>query len=331
VYSRGWAGGGRRYPCPMSSPGTPTALSIGNFDGVHVGHAALIRRARDQVGTAGRVVALVFDPHPMAVLRPQAVPPRLSTLAQRAGWLRSAGADEVEHLEPTPELLGLTPEAFVRAKVERNALPPGRSWFVEGADFHFGKGRAGSMETLAALGRSMGFVAETVAPVDAVLDNHQVARASSTLVRWLLSLGRVRDAAIVLGRPYELTGTVVRGDQRGRTIGWPTANIDAEQMLPADGVYAGRATLPGGATFPAAVNVGSRPTFNGRGRRLEAHVITGGGWPALAEYGWAIRLELLGWVRDDVRFGGVAELVGQIGRDCERTVEIAGGAGAALP
>lgn len=298
-----------------------TAITIGNFDGVHLGHAALVRRARELVGEHGRVTVLAFDPHPMTRLAPGAAPERLSTFAQRERWLKELGADAVDRLEPSPELLGLSPEAFVRAKLERHADSQGDgAVFVEGPDFHFGKGRSGDVETLRELGGRLGFACEVVDPVEVALTDHQVARASSTLARWLLKHGRTRDAAAVLGRGYELTGMVVRGDQRGRTIGYPTINVAAEQMLPATGVYAGWATLPDGVRVRAAVNVGDRPTFDGSGVRAEAYLFGADGqaWrppEGWAEYGWNVRLGLDAWVRDDLRFDGVERLVDQIGRD----------------
>lgn len=303
----------------MPPQATPTAITIGNFDGVHVGHAALVRRARACVGDSGRVVALAFDPSPMTLLRPEATPGRLSNFAQRERWLKEAGADEVERLTPTRELLDLSAEAFVRAKVDR--YEP--AFIVEGPDFHFGKGRAGNVRTLAALGAGLGFRCEVVEPIEVSLDDHLITRASSTILRWLVSHGRVRDAARVLGRPYEIEGTVRQGDRRGRTIGVPTANIESDHLLPADGVYAAIATLADGREFGAAANVGSRPTFAGTSRRLEAHLLiphadSTGAWSTISglpEYGWPIRLELISWVREDLRFEGVGPLVEQMARD----------------
>ncbi len=301
-----------------------TALTIGNFDGVHLGHQALVARARQRVGAGGRVVALVFDPHPMTVLRPEAAPVSLTTFGQREASLLAAGASGVERLEPTRELLGLAPEAFMRAKVDRYAP----SFVVEGEDFHFGKGRAGSVATLRELGARMNFVCDVVPPVEVALSDHQIVRASSTMLRWLLSHGRVADVVRLLGRPMEIAGTVVPGDRRGREIGVPTANLDTPQVLPADGVYAGVAVLPGGRQLPAAINVGTRPTFAGVGRRLEVHVIDGrsGAWsaiPGLPEYGWPLRVWLVSWVREDLRFDSVASLCDQMARDIARCRDIA--------
>ena len=303
-------------------------ISIGTFDGVHLGHAALVERAVALAGSAphhhscpGRVVALCFDPHPMTKLRPEAAPARLTTFETRKRELLRLGTSEVVRLEPTEALLGLSAREFVE-KLVREYSP---AVIVEGTDFRFGRGRAGSVATLEELGRELEFGVEVVPTVDVALNDHSVVNASSTIVRWLVIQGRVKDAALVLGRPYELSGVVVRGDRRGRTIGFPTANLATECLLPADGVYAGVAVLEDGRRFNAAVSVGTRPTFDGIGRRAEAFVLDvprGVQIAGLPEYGWAIRLEMLAWLRDDVKFGSVESLVEQIERDCVRAREV---------
>lgn len=301
-----------------------SVITIGTFDGVHVGHAALVRRARAAAGEGVRVVAMSFDPHPAAVLRPGAEPARLTTFERRAELLRSAGADEVVRLEPTKELLGLSPEAFFSEVV----APYGPVAVVEGEDFRFGRGRAGGIETLRALGRGMGFDVHVVGPVEVALSDHTVARASSSMTRWLIEHGRVRDAAAVLGRPYEVSGTVERGDRRGRTIGYPTANVRTECLAPGDGVYAGVAHLEDGRRFAAAISVGTKPTFGEHARAVEAFLLRSDGgeaWaplPGLAEYGWGVRLAFLGWVREQVKFGSLEALLAQMARDGERVREI---------
>jgi riboflavin kinase/FMN adenylyltransferase len=307
----------------MASP-APSVLTIGSFDGVHAGHRALIARARslaDARSPRPVVTALVFDPSPGSVLRPASAPPRLSTFAQRERWLRDAGADVVQKLEPTPELLTRSAEAFVREKVRVHAPI---AW-VEGPDFRFGHGREGDVQTLGVLGQQFGFSTHVVEPIEVALRDHVLVPARSTIVRWLLGNRRVADAALVLTRPHELVGTVVQGDRRGRTIGFPTANIATDCLLPGDGVYAGVATLPDGLRLAAAVSVGSKPTFAGRSRALEAFLLmperAGRAWaplPGVAEYGWEIRLELVEFLRDQYPFPSLAALIEQIKRDCER-------------
>lgn len=298
-------------------------ITVGNFDGVHAGHAALVRRARELAGADGRVVALVFEPHPATGLAHARVPVRLSTFEQRRGWLSAVGVDAVEPLEPTDELLRRTPEEFVAWACQRWSPT---DW-VEGPDFHFGRGRAGDVNALAALGRGHGFAVHVVPPVSVVLADHTIATASSTLVRWLLAHGRVDDASRVLGRPHEVEGHVGPGDRRGRAIGFPTANVRTECALPADGVYAVRARLEDGRALPAAVNIGVRPTFDGTRRLLEAHLIgapkgTGDAIAGLPEYGWGVRLEFVAWLRDQVRFASVEALVDQLARDVARARDL---------
>ncbi len=306
-----------------------TAVTIGNFDGVHAGHAALVRRARELVGDRGRVVALAFDPHPAGVLRPGGGPARLTTYARRAELLGALGVDEVVRLDPTRALLGMGADEFV-ARVVRDWAP---DVIVEGRDFCFGRGRSGDVGTLRTLGGVHGFVVEVVDPVRVALTDQSVVVASSSVARWLLEYGRVRDIAVVLGRSYELAGEVVRGDRLGRTIGFPTANIDCETTPPCDGVYAAVATLPDGRRVDAALSVGTRETFDGTDRRVEAFVMgvgeadEDGALAGMAEYGWRLRLELVGWVRDQARFASVDALVEQMGRDCARAGEMLAGIG----
>lgn len=306
-----------------------TALTIGNFDGAHVGHGSLLRRARDLVGDDGKVVALCFDPHPAAVLAPGSEPARLTTFERRAELLRVLGADEVVKIDPTAELLGQSPEAFIEGLVE--AYRPAA--IVEGPDFHFGKGRAGTPAVLVELGGRLGFKAEIVEPTVVALRDQRIVTASSTMARWLIERGRVRDAAFVLGRPAEVEGVVVQGDRRGRSIGFATANVQASVMTPGAGVYAAIATVADDRCWAAAVNVGTRPTFKGSETRVEAHLLdvdfgdSSNAWraiPGLKEYGWGVRLELIAWIRDEIGFGNVDELRGQLERDMERVRSVIG-------
>ncbi len=302
-----------------TAPAHTTAVTIGNFDGVHVGHAVLIRRCRARVGPGGKVVAQAFHPHPMSALDPARAPAPIEPFEVRARRLRGAGADEVVALSPTPELLSMSPQTFVDHVIDR--YEP--AVIVEGHDFHFGKHRAGTPTVLRELAGLRGVDVEIVPPVRVALTDQSVVTASSTMVRWLLGHGRVRDAGFVLGRPHELVGTVVRGERLGRTIGFPTANVATGSLLPGDGVYAAVAVLPDGRLLGAAVNVGSRPTVDGQDRRAEAHLIhvDGSAWDGTGleqEYGWPITVRLMGWVRDQVRFASVDALGEQLGRDVGR-------------
>jgi riboflavin kinase/FMN adenylyltransferase len=301
-----------------------TVLTIGNFDGVHLGHRALVERARaiaDEGDEPGRVVAIAFHPHPVTVLAPKRATPPLSTFAQRSLWLKQAGADEVVRLEPTPGLLKLTPEHFV----DRLVTDYRPSAIVEGQDFRFGHRRAGDIGTLRELGEARRFDVHAIEPLTVALTDQTIVTASSSISRWLLTNGRVGDVARVLGRCYELAGAVVRGDRRGRDLGFPTANMRIDTLAPGDGVYAAHAIMPGGRVFPAAVHVGPAATFDKKERTVEAHIVGWGGPvpEGTAEYGWGLALHLVAWLREQVRFDSVDDLVDQMGRDVTRAVEMA--------
>jgi riboflavin kinase/FMN adenylyltransferase len=297
-----------------------TAVTIGNFDGVHLGHAALVQRCRALVGPMGRVVVLTFDPHPLTLLCPARVPERLTALERRAALLRELGADHVEVLLPTPEFLGLEPDEFVNWLL-RSFEP---SFIVEGEDFHFGRGGRGTNKTLQLLSSRPGFATYqsiVVPPVEVSLSDQSIVRCSSSLLRFLVVQGRTTDAGTMQGRPYEVTGTVVQGDQLGRTIGFPTINIETQCLYPADGVYAATIVTPDNTRLAAAANVGSRPTVKGVQRRIEAHA-TGSVLPF--EYNWPVRLEFGAFLRDQVRFDGLERLTAQLRRDCARAAVLQG-------
>lgn len=294
----------------------PTVLTIGNFDAVHLGHQALVSAARERAGKQGRVLVLAFDPHPASILRPRDVPPRLTDWPRREALLRDAGVDEIIRLEPSAEILGTSPEDFIASLAARyrpRAL-------VEGPDFRFGRQRRGDVRLLADLGRTHGFETLIVPPVEATLDDLSVVTVSSSLVRWMLGHGRVRDAQRLLGRFYEIRGEVVEGEKRGRRLGVPTANIAADTMLPGDGVYFGQATGPDGRLFPAAINVGVKPTFGPARRGCEVHLIDAG-VPANA-YGWWCTVAFHGFLRGELRFDGPEAVAAQIRRDIGRAREL---------
>lgn len=254
----------------------------------------------------------------------------ISTTGQRSRWLRELGADEVIILDPAASVAGtqvdklieMTAQQFVGWLIRvHNARG-----FVEGTDFRFGKGRQGTFETMRLAASEIGGAAESIEPVETALTDGSIVPARSGTVRSLLVAGRVADAAKVLGRPFEILGRVVQGDRRGRLIGFPTANIDPASDLPADGVYAGFADLPSGAVVPAAISVGTNPTFTTRGgRTLETHLLGVGGPGMLlaeTEYGWPIRIRFLEWLRPQSKFDSLQALVAAISNDCERVARI---------
>lgn len=300
------------------------AISVGNFDGVHLGHQALLGAARTAAGPSGTVTAVTFEPHPAAILR-GAAPDRLASVEDRAVHLLSAGATRVETLAPDQRLLALSPEDFI---AELARIVP-FDVIVEGADFRFGRARSGDVHTLREIGARGGFRTVLVDEVAVPLcDGHMVPARSST-ARWLLTLGRVADVARVLGRPHRVSGDVVRGAARGRGIGYPTANVAIGGIaLPHDGVYACEVTLPDGARWPAAASVGTNPTFGACPRTLEVHLL--GMEHSTDLYGQRLHVDFLRWIRPMLAFATVDALVAQMGRDCTVAAEACrGGAGAA--
>ncbi len=305
-----------------------SVVTIGNFDGVHLGHAALIRRARalaDAAAQNTRVVVLSFDPHPLTILRPESAPARLTTFERRCELLGALGADEVVRLEPTGSLLGESADEFI-TRLTRELRPIA---IVEGPDFRFGRNRTGDIAFLRTAGTKLDFQVQVVSPaIEVTLDDHTVIPASSSMARWLIEHGRIRDAAAVLGRAYEMTATIRQGARRGRTIGFPTANLDSPCLPPADGVYAGIGHLPDGRALPAAISVGTNPTFGDANRSVEAYFLRdnpGREWaalPGLPEYGWPLRLEFRHWLRDQLSFDGPEPLIDQINKDVARTREL---------
>lgn len=285
----------------------PTALAIGNFDGVHLGHRALL----DQVIHAARAfngesVALTFEPHPTRVLRPDRAPPLLTGLDRRIELLSETGVDAVVVQRFDLAMAALSPEDFVR----RVVLGLGAREVHVGADFHFGHDRAGTPDSLRSLGETLGFTAHVV---DGVREGD--ANISSSRVRAALSAGDLALAARLLGRPFDLDGVVVRGDQRGRALGFPTANLATPcEAPPRDGVYAVRARVlsPDGAGpwRDGVMNLGSRPTVNA-GRSLEVHLID----RDEDLYGRTLRVRFVTRLRHEQRFNSIEELRRQIERD----------------
>jgi riboflavin kinase/FMN adenylyltransferase len=288
-----------------------TVVVIGNFDGVHLGHQHVIRRARERADVDGlRVVAVTFDPHPMAVLRPDHAPMTLSDLDTRCRLLMSAGADDVYVIRFSREIAAWTPEEFIQ-RILVDALHARH--VVVGANFRFGNRAAGDVATLTRAGEAGGFDVEGIA-----LDGGPQVW-SSTYVRTCLTTGDVEGAAEALGRPYGVVGEVVEGDRRGRELGFPTANVPVRDLaVPADGVYAGwLRVLPDGDALPAAISIGTNPTFVGaRERRVEAYVLDR---TDLDLYGQRVEVTFVARIRGMVTFAGVDALVETIRDDVART------------
>lgn len=272
-------------------------VSIGNFDGVHCGHqamlATLVSRARAENVPA---VALTFDPHPIELLRPDAVPPRLTTMPYRAQLLERFGVDRVIILPTTPRFLSMSAEDFFHTIVRTELQARG---LVEGSNFFFGRNRSGNITTLKALCAQYQLQLDVIPPV--TVDEQLV---SSSVIRSLIDVGDISDAVRLLGHPYRLSGVVGSGSARGREIGFPTANLmQTETLVPGDGVYAAKVEMEG-IVYPAAVNVGPNPTFGESAKKVEVHLLDYQG----DLYGKRLDVDFLIRIRDVTRFTSVEDL-----------------------
>jgi riboflavin kinase/FMN adenylyltransferase len=296
------------HPPPEFTGG---ALSVGNFDGVHRGHQALVAATREQAERLrGPALVVTFDPPPHQVLHPGSERPPLTTLTQRAELLHTLGADHVVVLRTSSALLALSPEAFFEDVIARQL---GARAVVEGYDFRFGRGRSGTNDTLRELCGAVGLGFFEVPQF--TLGSEPV---SSSRVRAALVSGDVARAAELLGRNYCITGEVVTGARRGRTIGFPTANLDGvPTVLPGNGVYAVRAFVAD-RVWPGAANIGPNPTFGEDARKIEVHLIGFSG----DVYGEPMDVAFVAHLRETRPFGGPAELVEQLKRDVERASRI---------
>jgi riboflavin kinase / FMN adenylyltransferase len=295
-------------------PTSRRAVALGTFDGVHVGHRALIAEVVARAHGLGlRSSVATFDPMPLEVLRPDAAPPRLSTLEQRAALIAEQEPDELLVVRFDRALAALEPAQFVEQVLVRSMRA---SWVVVGENFRFGHGAVGDAGTLIGLGEQHGFGVSAV-PLQRV----DGERVSSSWIRELVSQGEVDHAARLLGRDPWLEGLVERGDARGRELGVPTANlaIDVASVRPARGVYAGFAVLGDGRRVPAAISVGWNPTFGeGRPITVEAHLLDFSG----DLYDQELRLEFRRFLRHELRFDSVDELIAQMQVDIAQTREI---------
>jgi riboflavin kinase/FMN adenylyltransferase len=310
-------------PTPQDPALSGCAVTIGNFDGVHRGHQQIIAQTGLlAANTGGPTVVVTFEPHPLSVLRLNHAPPRLTPLNEKLACLADAGADVTVVVPADRELLSLTPEAFIDRVV--TLLKPAN--FIEGASFGFGRGRSGTVETLRNLGARRGYEVFVVDSVKLQLDPGETVEVSSSLIRRQIAEGRVHRAALCLGRLYTLIGRVVEGRRRGATLGFPTANLDVgDQLVPADGVYAGFALLPSGSSSPsseflrapAAISIGTTPTFTDADKppesKIEAYLLD----TDIDLYGENLRVEVGQWLRPQEKFDSAEALRIQISHDVE--------------
>lgn len=283
-----------------------TVVAIGNFDGTHRGHQILLSRARD-IATKNDTsfLVLTFDPHPRRFFRPDSPPFLITDPVIKNEQLYACGADHVVRIPFDTDLANLDPSAFID-QILKDRMRAGT--IVIGADFHFGHNRAGNADTL----RTAGF---NVINIPLILD-HAGIPISSTRIRSLLQEGRVEDASNLLGSAYTLRGIVKRGDQRGRVLGYPTANIDFGDILaPAHGIYAAFVDIEGqmGPAHRAAANIGHRPMFHTPRVLLEAHLLDF----SADLYGKTLRVRLVQKLRDEARFDTIDGLTDQMKKDCD--------------
>ena len=296
-------------PSGWDAPEGGSAVAIGVFDGVHLGHRRVLDSLSDIDPDVTRV-AMTFGTHPASLLSPDGAPPRLSTLKRRIDLFEDAGIDRVAVLGFDEEMRSMTPEDFVRRFLVAGL---NARFVVVGVGFRFGGGAAGTTETLVELGQRHGFRVEVI---DIACDSGAEIRSSA--IRQALHDGNVTRAAAMLGRPYDLEGIVVPGDGRGRQLGVPTANVSFPAMLtiPRHGVYAVVAVIDGDA-HRAVANLGTRPTFGGEDEVLEVHVL------GLDRdlYGKHLSVQFIGWLRDERRFDSVDDLLIQIHADIASAIE----------
>ncbi len=305
-------------PSKWVPPPAKAAVAVGNFDGVHLGHAAIVRQlVAEATDRSVPAVALTFDPHPASIVRPESAPVPLSTPARRAELLLSLGLDAVLVQPATPDLLALEATDFYR-EILRGRL--GGVAFVEGQDFRFGANRAGDIDLLTRLATADGAVVVVVPAV--TVDGEAV---SSSRLRGLIAAGDVAEAAALATAPYRLTGEVVSGARRGAGLGFPTANLSGiATLLPATGVYAGRARPAGDATgrwYPAAINVGPAPTFDVKTSSVEVHLIGFAG----DLYRRLLDIDFLRRLRETRGFASPEDLKIQLADDVAQAAAIASG------
>jgi len=303
-----WRDDPRNWPLPTVA----SAVTVGVFDGVHLGHQAILAELTARAGKLTSAV-VTFDPHPRAIITPGAAPRLITTLGRRIELIGEAGIGQIAVVPFGDRIRNLTPDEFCR-EVLADGLRA--RLVVVGEDFHFGRDRSGSVEVLRRLGDHFGFEVDVI---DLLSGNTGVV--SSTLARSAIAEGRMQAAAEILGRPFELTGLVVEGEHRGQQLGFPTANlaVPPELVFPGRGVYAAEAVLEA-KRLPAVVNVGVRPTFAETAETVEAHILDF----ERSLYGTRLGLEFVSRLRDEMKFASAAELASQIAIDIKKARKLLG-------
>lgn len=304
---------GHRAAMPAQLAGA--VIALGNFDGFHLGHQAVVSAAVEMARAAGRpAIVATFDPHPMRLFKPDAAPFRLTTLAQRADLFAAAGADAMLVFTFDAALAAMTAGEFAAML----AGPLGASGVVTGEDFTFGKGRSGNTAQLAAFGADLGFAVRTVGPV-----SDADGPISSSRIRAALQAGEPEIATRLMTRPFAIRAPVIHGAKLGRTIGYPTANQEMGAYLrPAYGIYAATARLADGSVVPGAANLGIRPSFDPPVELLETYLFDWSG----DLYGQEIEIALHHYLRAEAKFDTLEALTAQMDADCARARALLAGA-----
>lgn len=302
-------------------------VTIGNFDGVHLGHQEILGAAKKAAQERQTpLLAITFEPHPVTVLKPDKSPAVLTPLSLKCHYLAQAGVDCLIVLKSTPELLGLSAEDFVDRYLEKAIAP---AVVIEGHDFNFGRARSGNIEKLRQLGAEKGFEVCIVEPRKIELSTGQSIRVSSTVIRDLLEGGDVADTARALGRAYRLIGKVIPGHGKGKQLGFPTANLErTEQVVPAHGVYAGRVEIGRSVeevcqkrdAIPAALSIGHAPTVAAdRPQLIEAHLLIDNVGNLI---GKSLAMDFIQHLRPQQKFDSVEHLASQIANDCKNAKQV---------
>jgi len=294
--------------------GPESVVTVGNFDGLHVGHQALIRRCRERAGTDRRVAVVTFEPLPQTWFNPERAPARLQGVAHKLTLLQQFGVDRVWMLRFNRQLADMPPERFVRELLVEGLCA---GHVVVGEDFCFGQGRTGNAEVLATLGTEMGFTTEVLPPVEVAGQ-----RVSSTAIRKLLAQGELDQAATLLGRPYSMLGRVGHGLRLGRDLGYPTANVHlGYRPVPLQGVFAVQARREGGRWHDGVASLGRRPAVGGGDLLLEVHLFDFSG----ELYNRRLETRFIQRIRDEADFERLEDLVAQMRQDAAQARAVLSG------